>query len=152
MKRLSINGLRRQAGVTILEFIAFIGLAALVIAGALGLYTTANTGSQANDLFQSVNGIATATRQVAAGSTPSATTRDNVPAPKGWTKANNRYNKDGSNGINIGLATTQNGFTISLNCTDASADACQQIGTKSIGNTSGVPGTSNNIIWSNVPY
>lgn len=95
MKRVNIKGLRRQAGVTILEFIAFIGLAALVIAGALGLYNSASSGASSNEIVQVANGIVQTLRQTYASNPPGSnpgvppTTWQaaavNVAAPQGWT-------------------------------------------------------------------
>lgn len=55
---------REQRGVTILEFIAFVGLAALVVAGALSLYGTATEKTKEADLIKAANGIANDIKRV----------------------------------------------------------------------------------------
>ncbi|MEY3202585.1 MAG: hypothetical protein RIR70_2135 [Pseudomonadota bacterium] len=84
MKRVTINKLTRQAGVTILEFIAFIGLAALVIAGALSLYNTASKGNMSQEVFKTASAVATAARQVASGTSGGGAAATAIPAPTGW--------------------------------------------------------------------
>ena len=152
MKRLNLYSLRRQAGVTILEFIAFIGLAALVIAGALGLYSSANSGAQANDLFQMASGIATTVRQVAAGGTipPVGST---ISAPTGWRAATTTspmtYTKDGSASTKIVLTLGTNNFTIAL--TAADTKSAEQVTGKTIGTKSGTRQGSV-VTWTAIEY
>lgn len=109
MKRLSEFGLRRQAGVTILEFIAFIGLAALVIAGALGLYNSASTGSSANDVIQAANGMVATLRQTYATSSVSdwRTAANSVSSsvPNGWSGWD-KTGKSSRGGVDITITGT----------------------------------------------
>ena len=152
MKRLSVNGLRRQAGVTILEFIAFIGLAALVIAGALGLYSSANSGAQANDLFQAASGIATTVRQVAAGGTIPPV-GSSISAPTGWTTTTNlspmTYTKTGSASTKIVLTLSTNNYKIEL--TAADQKTAEQVTGKTIGTKAGTRANSV-VTWTGIEY
>lgn len=52
-----VKKISHQAGVTLLEFIAFIGLVALVLAGSLAMYSSASAGASASDLAVTANGI-----------------------------------------------------------------------------------------------
>lgn len=83
-----VKKVRHQAGVTILEFIAFIGLAALVIAGALSLYGSGSAGAAANDVVSTANGVVATLRATYPNGVTVALTKDNLNiagAPAGWT-------------------------------------------------------------------
>ncbi|PLY99997.1 pilus assembly protein [Burkholderia sp. WAC0059] len=48
---------RRERGLTLLEAVAFLGVAAIVLAGALALFTESSTNASANRLVSEVNAI-----------------------------------------------------------------------------------------------
>ncbi|WP_219723807.1 type 4 pilus major pilin [Burkholderia sp. WAC0059] len=66
-KRFAAGGpgaFRRQRGATLLEGIAFLGIAAIILIGALALFTNAFRGAQGNQLTEEVNGLQAAIRKV----------------------------------------------------------------------------------------
>ena len=148
MKRLSVNGLRRQAGVTILEFIAFIGLAALVIAGALGLYQTANTGASNSDFVQGVAGIITSLRQVGAGADGANVRAASITVPTGWSLAGQTFTHRKSTAT-VTLATPTNAnFTLNLAGQSTEAQAVRRgIAGKKFGNVTCSDTSCPAILW-----
>ena len=150
MKRLSVNGLRRQAGVTILEFIAFIGLAALVIAGALGLYNSASSGAKSNDLLTATTSVATSIRSVAAGASGNpAVLNTQFTLPAGWALggANTTITRQGNT---IVWTNSANG-TFTLVLTAQSAESTRPLVNKSINGIVGIV-VNNVVTWTAIPY
>lgn len=47
----------RQAGATLLEALAFLGIAAIVAVGAISMFRAAQTTAQANDVIAQINGM-----------------------------------------------------------------------------------------------
>lgn len=91
-----------QAGVTILEFMAFIGLAALTIGGATALYSSARASAVTSELVNTANHVANTVRATFPGGSgaDTALNSDNVVATMNgvakitgwgdWSKWNNR--------------------------------------------------------------
>jgi len=151
MKKITFKRVKLQAGVTILEFIAFIGLAALVIAGALGLYSTANTGASNQSYVEGVTGIVTSVRQLAAGnSAPADLLLSQVQTPKGWTLNGDTmtHTKTGATVSMANAATVAEGFTLTFggNSDDAQAARKALVG-KDLGGGAATSATSQQIRW-----
>ncbi len=117
-----IKGVRHQAGVTILEFIAFIGLAALVIAGALALYQTANSGAKSKEIQEVANGLVATIRSTAASQAKTAAgiTTSMITIPSGWTSGTtvNQIKKT-AGGITIDWSDATNAFNMTISNIDA---------------------------------
>lgn len=66
-KALSIIGVRRERGVTLMELIAAVAVMAILVVGALTLYNAASTGSNSTQILRDVTGLQTATKSLYAG-------------------------------------------------------------------------------------
>jgi type II secretory pathway pseudopilin PulG len=64
---------RRQRGATLLEAVAFLGIAAIILVGALALFSNAFDGARSNQLIEEVNALQTGIRKVYSGGAGYAT-------------------------------------------------------------------------------
>lgn len=62
MKLNSVKTLKKQAGMTLIELVAALGVSALVIGGALAMYSAASSSQTSNQLTSDVVALRTATR------------------------------------------------------------------------------------------
>ena len=139
----------RQTGVTILEFIAFIGLAALVIAGALMLYNAANAGAKAKDFTVATTAIALAAKQAATDGGPNAVTAALISAPSGWLRSGSGWGY-----ANATLAFTNNNdgtFTLKLSGV-SNADVAKQLVGKAVFGVVGVANGSAGVDWAAISF
>lgn len=67
MKKQYIDPLRRQLGMTLIELIAALGVAAVVIVGALSLYQSADASQKSNELLSGITSVRGAIRQLFGG-------------------------------------------------------------------------------------
>lgn len=58
---------KRQRGATLLEAVAFLGIAAIILVGALALFSSAFDGARSNQLIEEVNALQTGIRKVYSG-------------------------------------------------------------------------------------
>lgn len=136
--------IHRQTGVTILEFIAFIGLAALVIAGALMLYNAANAGAKAKDFTVAITAIALAAKQAATHGSAGAVTAASLSAPSGWEPSGSGWSY-----ANATLAFTNNNdntFTLKLSGL-SNADVAKQLVGKAVFGVAGVANGPAGVDW-----
>ena len=133
------NAVRQQLGVTILEFIAFIGLAALVIAGALSLYGSGVDSAKVQEMRQVAAAIATQVRQkAAAAGSYSTVSMAGIQPPAGWehNSAKSNIHKNTEDGYNFtfeGVGATQ----VTLTFTSPDEKSAAALEGFMIGNSSG---------------
>lgn len=91
MKKQYIHPLRRQLGMTLIELIAALGVAAVVIVGALALYKNADESQKSNEMLSGVTAVRGAIRQLYGGQYGTDTSVNFVKAvgdarrlPAGW--------------------------------------------------------------------
>ena len=137
-----------QAGVTILEFIAFIGLAAIVIAGALGLYSNASTTQRAQEITRAATGLLSTARAAYATSNVSnwALAAQNVSAPTGWSGGANNATKPG---LRIEIGEGKNTGTMKLTLSTSDTAVCNAIRAtiNGVTPTSNCSGTNANVSY-----
>lgn len=159
MRKASKPNQVKQAGVTILEFIAFIGLAAVVLAGALGLYRTANQGASINTVIATANGLVASARQAGAGATVNwgalcsansaasgCVTR--IPEITGW--ATNAAGSFTRNAYTITLADNATTGFGNVTIAFASADEAAAALNLSVGGTTPGTRTNNSVTWDSI--
>jgi type II secretory pathway pseudopilin PulG len=64
MKRMN---LKKQAGVTLLEVLAYLGIAAVIIVGAISMFGSAQGSAQTNDLLSQTVGLRSNVKTISAG-------------------------------------------------------------------------------------
>ena len=139
----------RQTGVTILEFIAFIGLAALVIAGALMLYNAANAGAKAKDFTVATTAIALAAKQAGIDGSANAVTAALISAPSGWVPSGNGW---GYANATLAFTNNNNGtFTLKLSGV-SNADVAKQLVGKAVFGVVGVANGSAGVDWAAISF
>ncbi|MEY3201056.1 MAG: hypothetical protein RIR70_606 [Pseudomonadota bacterium] len=142
-----LKHMKRQLGVTILEFIAFVGLAALVIAGALMLYNIGNTGAKATEFLTGLHSLAMGARQLGQATNGQNVSAASISPPALWQPAGSGWTYDGATIV----FTNNNDGSFSLQVSGLrSTELAQQLEGKSIfqviGQTSGSYGVSWNTI------
>jgi len=65
--KLFTRNLRKQAGASLLEILAYLGVASVVIAGAVSLLGSAMSGADTNKVISEVNGLRVGVRSLFAG-------------------------------------------------------------------------------------
>ena len=118
--------LARVGGYTLLELIAFIGLAGLVIAGALILYFSGSTAAKNQDIIKSANELALSVRKTCesggyVGCLTNSNNFDKVEAPVGWELSASDRNWVERRGVRLGVfseAATPGAFRITIDPAD----------------------------------
>jgi major structural subunit of bundle-forming pilus len=130
---------RRQKGLTLIETAMVLGVAALVIAGVLVLYNTANTSNKTSDALNQLNIIQQAVRNVYGGTagftgltTDTMVSSKSVPQ-KMITAAGGMANSfNGPVTVDAAtVATTDDGFAVVFS--GIPQEACVALGTKDYG-------------------
>lgn len=139
----------RQGGVTILEFIAFIGLAALVIAGALMLYDAGSTGARVSDYRVGLNAVLLEAKHKVAESGGASFTPSAIKAPAAWkpSQSGNGWVFDGAP-----ITLTQNGdgsFKLSITGL-RNAELAKQLATQSLFQRPGVLNAPTSVEWDQI--
>ena len=109
----------RQHGLTLIELIAALGIAAVIIVGALSLYNNADNSQKANTIMQDMTAIQQATRALYQGNYVDTVTANNL---KTSLQTINRWPKTA---VNITLAG--NGSTFTLTITNVNTSTCTSI-------------------------
>ena len=75
----------RQAGATLLESLAFLGIASIIVVGAISMFRAAQSSAQAKDLIGQINGIRSSTKTLYASQSYGRTdfSRESLPSPAG---------------------------------------------------------------------
>lgn len=147
--RLAVRPARGQFGVTILEFIAFIGLAALVIAGALMLYNSGSSGARAKEFFQGLNSLALGAKQMAAGGNAQNVPASAITPPASWQAANNGWTYDGA----TITYTDNNDGSFSLEVSGLrSPDVAKQLTGKQIFQVAGLANGDSGVSWNRIRF
>ena len=140
--KLSLRNARKQAGASLLEILAYLGVASVVIAGAVSLLGSAMSGADTNKVISEVNGLRVGVKSLFAGQNNYGATSLNtllinakaVPATL-QTNAAAGTITNVWNGAVVITGSTQN-FTISY--ASVPQDACIKLASMSINSVQGV--------------
>jgi hypothetical protein len=108
------QSLARQRGASLLEGIAYLGIAAIVVLGAVSLLSTAFSGAKANQVTEEIISLRTAVRKLYLGQAYKDTAVEDLIAANAVPGT---LGRDGSTVVNtwggtVAIATVGGGFTI----------------------------------------
>lgn len=141
---------RRQMGVSLLEFIGFIGLAAVVLAGALALYNSARAGADATELTRSVAGVVASLRSAAGVAQARDLNLGAITPPLGWRPVEPAVWAHGR--ARLSFANHGNG-TFSLALTGISDQAVvKQLVGKPLAGRDAAPAGEDGVVWADISF
>lgn len=130
----------RSCGVTIIEFMAFLGLAAVVIAGIFAIYGSTRNSATVSDLTTTANSIVMSLRATfprgIPGGTLDVTELKAAGTPKGWDGGWQAYTGAAGGGVlNRGsqkIWVSASGGVVAVYIYPGSADICNNIKTSNL--------------------
>lgn len=138
----------RQFGITMMEFLGYLALVALFVAGALGVFLDTQFNARVELAYQSIQNVYTEAKKVAGANNGLPVTVSQIRVPEGWTltpAANPTYLDNATCGCTIAIT---NGLDFSLASTDL--DLTKALAGKKVGGVKGVRsvvGSSSTVRW-----